>query len=121
MKWKMQKVSQNKFSCPSSKLKFFESKLDYLESEIDPSYGSWNIYYTEGTLRKWVRIERDTKEKEKELGGASGAVKDDDFRKDTLKWGCHVVPRFEKLIKEIVEEYIEINGKILTSQKGYSG
>ena len=121
MKWKMQKVSQNKFSCPSSKLKFFESKLDYLESEIDPSYGSWNIYFVEGTLRKWVRIERDMKEKEKELGGPQGAIKDDDFRKDTLEWGCHVVPRFEKLIKEIVEEYIEINGKILTSQQNYSG
>ena len=48
-------------------------------------------------------------------------VKDDDFRKDTLEWGCHVVPRFEKIIKEIVEEYIEINGKILTSQQNYSG
>ena len=32
------------------------------------------------------------KEKEKELGGPQGAVKDDDFRKDTLEWGCHVVP-----------------------------
>ena len=104
-------------------LNFFESKFDYLNSEIQSSYGEWEIYHKQGTLRKWVSFYRGdwVGEKEKQAGGAANIIKDEEFTTNCVDWCEYVIPRFEKLIKEIVEEYIEINGKILTSQQNYSG
>ena len=48
-------------------------------------------------------------------------IANEEFVNDTFKWCEYVVPKFEILIKEIIEEYIQIHGKILTSQKNYSG
>ena len=99
--------------------------MDYLKAELDPSLGDWEIFYKEGTLRKWIRFARKDyekiKEQEKAMGGAGAVVKDEQFINSAIEWSCHVIPIFERLVIEIIEGFVEKNGKILTSQSSYSG
>ena len=57
----------------------------------------------------------------KKKGGAGAGDHYQEVTNSAIELGCTVIPIFEILIFDIVEEFIKINGKILTSQSSYSG
>ena len=118
-------------------IEFFIANKDRLERELPPEDGEWQFKSDDGVFRKFIRfgfnlpkkgglLDREGIDLNKfinEKGKVSHSMfaEDAKVRELTINYCIRVVPIFEKIVIELIEEFILQNGKILTSTVAYGG